>query len=283
LLSLLLAVQVGCSGLSLRRDADRLPPTPQQVERAQQISEHAQAAIDHGDYQQARVDLEELVREEPASAEALQRLGTVFQLLGRLAEAEGCFQAALARDHEYVEALIGLGQVEAVRGDFDSALKRFDTAIEQDPRRPNAHFCLGQLLEAIGRTDDALAAYFRALEFDPNNPRVSFQIAAIQLVRNQPDQALSRLDQVVELSPGDGAARDLRGVAHLKLHHLSEALTDFHAALERLPDRPDVYYHLALVLEADHKRADALRAAEHALRLAPDHAAARGLSQRLRR
>jgi tetratricopeptide (TPR) repeat protein len=282
-LGLVLAAQAGCTWLGLRDGDDRLPPTPQQLERTQQISEHAQAAIDCGDYEQARTDLLQLVTEEPDSAEALQRLGTVLQLQGRLAEAENCFHAALARDHDYVEALIGLGQVEALQGKTASALRRFETAIEIDPHRPKARFSLGRLLEAMGRTDEALAEYFRALEFEPNNSQAGFRIAAIQLARNQPDQALTRLEQVVELAPGDGEARNLRGIAHLKLRHVSEAIADFREAAQRLPYQPDIYYHLALALEADHKRADALRAADHALRLAPNDAAARGLSERLRR
>jgi tetratricopeptide (TPR) repeat protein len=278
-----LATQVGCCGLGLRGREDRPPPTPQQVERIQQISERAQAAIDRGDYEQARIDLVQLVHEEPDSAEALQRLGMVLQAQGRCSEAEACYRAALARDRDYVEALIGLGEVEARRGDAASALKRFESAIATDPHRPRAHFAMGRVLEAVGQTDEALAAYFRALEFDSNHAGVSIRIAAIQLARNQPDQALSRLDQVVELSPDDGEARELRGLAHLKLRHLPEAIADFRAAATRLPNRADIYYHLAVALEANHKREEARLAADQALRLAPNDAAARGLSQRLRR
>jgi tetratricopeptide (TPR) repeat protein len=283
LLGLWVTAQAGCCALGLRGRDDRKPPTPQQVERIQQISEQAQAAIDCGEYEQARVELMQLVNEEPDSAEALQRLGSILQLQGRYSEAEACYRAALARDHDYVEALIGLGQVEAQRGDSASALKRFLSAVEIDPHRPKAHFSMGRVLESVGRTDEALAEYFRALAFDPNLVQVIVRIAAIQLAQNQPDQALSRLDQVVELSPDDGEARELRGLAHLNLRHLPEAIADLRAAAHRLPDRADVYYHLALALEADHKRADALRAAEQALRLAPDNASARGLSERLRR
>jgi tetratricopeptide (TPR) repeat protein len=283
LLGLALAAQTGCGWLGRRGRDDRPPPSPQQVERIQQISERAQTALDRGDYERARIDLEQLVEEEPGSAEALQRLGRVLQLQGRWPQAEACYRAALARDRDYVEALIGLGEVEAQRGDAASALKRFESAIEIDPHRSKAHFALGRVLEALGRTDESLAAYFRALEFDPNHAEVSLGIAAIQLARNQPDQALSRLDQVVELSPNSGGARELRGRAHLKLGHFPEAIADLRAAAKQLPDRAEIYYHLAVALEANHKPDEARRAADWALRLAPNDAAARGLAQRLRR
>jgi tetratricopeptide (TPR) repeat protein len=280
---LALAATAGCNWLNLRGRDERRPASPQQVELIQQISERAQAAIDRGDYEHAQADLIHLVDEEPDSAEALQRLGSVLMLQGRLAEAEACFHAALARDHDYVEAMLGLGQVEAERGDTATALKRFEMAISIDPRRPKAHYLLGRVREATGQTDEALAAYFRALEFDATDAQSIVRIAAIQLARSQPDQALARLDQAVELSPLDGEARSLRGLAHWKRHHLPEAIADLRAAAQRLPDRPDIYYNLALVLEADHKRADARSAAEQALRLAPTDSAVRELSERLRR
>jgi tetratricopeptide (TPR) repeat protein len=277
----LCSAQAGCGWFGLRRRLNHDAPTPEQVARDQQISEHAQELIDRHEYEQARLELLRLATQAPASAEAQQRLGMVLQLESRLPEAEACFRAALQRDPDYVEALIGLGQVEALRGDDVAALKHFESAVEIDPHRAGAHFSLGRLLESLGRTNEALAEFFRALEFEPNDAEVSLRIAAIQLARNQPDQALSRLDQVVELAPKNGEARDLRGRARLSLRQFTQAIEDFRAAANQFPDRADVYYNLALALEADRKPADALRATEYALRLAPDFAAARGLSQRL--
>lgn len=280
---LALAHGAGCNRLDLRHRDEPRPVPQEQLERIQQLSERAQAAIDRGDYANAQADLVRLVDEEPDSPEALQRLGTVMMLEGRLAEAEGYFHAALARDHEYVDAMLGLGQIEARRGDAVTALKRFDMAISLDPYRPRAHYLLGSAREALGQTDEALASYFRALEFDPNDVPTISRIAAIQLARNQPDQALARLDQAVELAPADGEIRAQRGLAHWKLRHIPDAIADLRAAAQRLPDRPDIYYHLALVLEADHKTADARSAADRALRLAPADTAVRQLSERLRR
>jgi tetratricopeptide (TPR) repeat protein len=277
----LLSVQTGCKWIGLRNGSDPGAPTRAQAARNQEVSEHAQEAIDRGDYEQARRELLQLATLVPSSAETQQRLGMVLQLEQRLPEAEACFRMALQRDPDYVEALIGLGQVEALRGDVAAALKHLETAIEIDPHLAKAHFSLGRLFQSQGKMDEALAEYFRTVEFEPNNTEVSLNIAAIQLAQSQPDQALSRLDRVVELSPENGAARELRGRTHLALRQFAGAVDDFRAAAKSFPDRADVYYHLAVALEADHKPADALRAAEQALRISPDYADARGLSHRL--
>ncbi len=280
---ILLAASAGCSFIAARRSDLHDAPTQEQAKSNQQVSERAQAAIDRGDPEQARLELLQLVAQAPRSAEAHQRLGKVLQLQGRLNEAEACFRRALDLDPDYVGALIGLGTIAAAKGDPQSALKRFETAVEIEPHDAEAHFACAQVLETLGRTDESLAAYFRTLEFNPLHSEVSQRIAAIQLVRNQPDQALARLDQAVELGPEDGEVHLLRGRAHLALRHIPQAIADLRTAVDRLPNRPDVYYYLALALDAAHQTNDALHAAEQALRLAPDYADARDLSQRLRR
>jgi tetratricopeptide (TPR) repeat protein len=281
ILCCLLAAQAGCSWLELRQDAYHTKLTREQVAWSQQLSEDAQAAIDCHDYERARADLLQLAAQAQGAADALQRLGSVLALEGRFGDAETCFRSALDREPNYVEALIGLGEIEVQKGDVASALKRFETAIEIDPHRARAHFCKARLLENLGQADQALPEYFRALEFDPNNAEIGLRIAAIQLGQNEPDQALARLDSVVELAAENGEARFLRGQAYVALGHLTPAIADFHAAAARLPHRPDIYYRLALALEADRKPDEALRISRQALNLAPNDPGAMNLTQRL--
>jgi tetratricopeptide (TPR) repeat protein len=276
----LLAV-AGCAFVHPARD--RGPTSAAQSARCQELSTLAQTALDQKDYARAQGALEQLVGEAPQLAEAHQRLGLVLQAVGRLSEAAAAYQRALALDPEYVAALIGLGEIEAQFGHPDSALQRFDTAIEIDPHQAKAHLARGRLLEATGRTDEALAAYFRTLELDPSAEPVILRIATIQLARDQPDQALARLDQALDLTADDPEAHYQRGRAHLALNHLPPAIADLQFAAGRYPQRAEVFYYLALACSADHKTSDALQAAERALKLAPNDAATRDLSLRLRR
>jgi tetratricopeptide (TPR) repeat protein len=277
----MLAAQAGCSFVGLRLRSERPIPTVEEATQAQQVIEQAQTAIDHGDIPTAEASLQALVTRAPASAVAQQRLGTVYLLEGRLADAKACFSRALKLDPDYVDALIGLGRVETEEGDAEAARKRFETAIEIDPHRSQAHFSLGSVLQIMGRTDAALGEFFRTLEGEPSHAEASRCIAAIQLAKNQPEQALSRLNQVLEMAADDGEARFLRGRAQLAIGNSAQAVADLKEAIPHLPGRAEVYYHLALALEADHKPAEALQTAQQALRLSPDFTLAQGLSNRL--
>ena len=55
------------------------------------------------------------------------------------------------------------------------------------------------------------------------------------------------------------------------------------SAAEKLPDRPDVLFHLALALNADNRTKAAIEANDRALRIAPDFVEARDFGEKLRR
>jgi tetratricopeptide (TPR) repeat protein len=282
-LMVLLPTFSGCGWVNARRPGLKDSLTPEQAVEARALSERAQDALDRGDLGQAKTELERLVALSPHSPEAQQRLGRVLEQQGQVEPARACYSRALQLDPDYVGALIGMGRVEFLRGDPQSALKRFETAIEIEPNEPTAHLALGSVLESLGRIDEAQAAFFRSLEQDPLLTEASLRVASLQIARNEADQALARLDQTIQSTPGDAEALLLRGRAHLALGHVAPAVADLKAAAVRLPDRPDVHFNLALALEAARQPADALKAAQQALQLAPNYADARDLSQRLLR
>jgi tetratricopeptide (TPR) repeat protein len=279
----------GCAALHDRAEQAGLPS--EQTAYCQQLSQTAQVAIDRQDWGPACTALEQLVNAAPKSPEAQHRLGRVLLALGRLPQAETAFLRALALDPEYIEAMIGLAETEYRMGRPWFALKQIETAVEIDPHRPEAHVAQGRVLEALHKPDEALAAYFRALDLEPNTTEALVRVATLQLGRGQADQALARLSQVLEITPDDAEARYQRGRAHLALGHgptpvdvhVAQSLDDLKWAARHLPNRPDVFYHLALALKANNQATDALQAADRAVQLAPEWANARDLSRDLRR
>ena len=116
------------------------------------------------------------------------------------------------------------------------------------------------------------------------------------LVNHDPNHILARNGNTMTLAvderglvpeadwdPDDPEARFRRGQAHLALNHPALAVADLQIASQNLPNRPDVFYNLALALHADHKAGPALNAAQHALTLAPNDPETRTLTERLRR
>jgi len=239
--------------------------------------------MDRHDYVQARVDLEELIKQSPGSAELHFRLGKVLQFEERPIEAEAEYHKALKLDPSYVGALIGLGQVDARLGRPEGALARFEKAIDVDPHQPEAHLARGRTLEVLHRPVDALAAYFRALELDPSMAPAMVRVAALQLDRGQADQALVRLDQANLLVPDDPEIHYRKGMTLLALKQNRRAIEDLSFAAQHAPENAEFLIGLARAFDADRQPEQARIALDKALQLQPDLPIASDLTEKLRR
>ena len=206
----------------------------------------------------------------------------VLQLEDRLPEAEACFRAALQRDPDYVEALIGLGQVEAPARRRRVGPQALRDGHRDRPPPAEGPLLAGPLARITGKDRRGLAEYFRALEVRTEQRRGQPERRGhpdwrrTSRIRRCRDWTRSWSSHPTTARPATSAAVPISrcGISRRRSTTSARPPVGF-------PDRADIYYHLALALEADHKPADALRAAEQALRLAPDFADARGLSQRL--
>jgi tetratricopeptide (TPR) repeat protein len=109
------------------------------------------------------------------------------------------------------------------------------------------------------------------------------RVASTQLNRGRPESALARLDQLTELRPDDPEVKFRRGLALRGLRQVPEAVSDLEFAADRLPGRADVLYELAVARELAEQPEAALDAAEQAVQIAPNFAAAQEMVDRLRR
>ena len=244
-------------------------PNPEQNARNQQFSEHAQEAFDRGDYEQARAELLRLVRRprlRPRSSSGWARSWSSRAGWRRRKRAS---EPPCKRDRDYVEALVGLGQVEAQRGEVGSALKHIEAGIEIDPHRPKAHFSTGPA--ARSRWENGRGA--RGILPSPGTR--TEQCPGQPEDRGHPVGAEPARSGVVETGSGGRVAAKMARPATSAAAHISRCgISRRRSTISSpppggFPNRADIYYRLALALEAGHKPADAFRAAERALHLAP--------------
>jgi Tetratricopeptide repeat len=118
---------------------------------------------------------------EARDGRVLQALGTAWEGLGRAAEAESAFRAALARpDVDRPEVAARLGQLLGRLGRHREAAEVLAVAVAERPNLVAAWYRLGEAQAALGRKKDAAASFRRALAIDPAAAPVARALEALE-------------------------------------------------------------------------------------------------------
>jgi len=142
-------------------------------------------------------------------------------------------------------------------GKFEEAAKVARTLADAHEQHPELLMNQAMAIERAGRPADALPLYRQVWE-KTQNPVAANNAAylAAQLYAKDPKrlaEALEWAKAAVQQAPGAGAFRDTRGWIAYLLGQYEDARRELCRAVRRIPDSPEVHYHLGM---AEHKTGD---------------------------
>lgn len=111
---------------------------------------------------------ERAVALDPGNGNAFYGLGNVYAEMGRWADAVNAYYKAVSLNREDVEALNNLGVALAMRGQHVQAAGAFQRAIKIYPKWAEPHYHLGEARRALGQEAEAREAFERALRLRPD-------------------------------------------------------------------------------------------------------------------
>jgi predicted O-linked N-acetylglucosamine transferase (SPINDLY family) len=113
--------------------------------------------------------LDPAIERDPGDIDALVEHSRLSRQKGRLAEALGFADRALALNPAYPPALTARGGALMPLGRAAEALAPLQAAIERDPNQRDAHRLLGNIMRAERKLPQAIEYYRRALAVDPHD------------------------------------------------------------------------------------------------------------------
>lgn len=188
---------------------------------------------------------------------------------GRLEEATRLYGDALRRRPKDYWLRAPRARAFYLMQRFDSSAAEFGRLLDEMRRRDEnklvffydskamLEFSLGRVHLAADRPDSARAAYGRALAEDLAFHVAHVELADLALQQGDTTTALSELALAVELRGTDAGARLLYGQTLAGARRAEEAMAQFRAAIADEPYFALPYYHLARVLDAEGRAAEA--------------------------
>lgn len=244
--------------------------------------------------------LEETLAGKPDAQAALLLQGIVKLELGKIDEAAVLLQKASDRAPDSIWARLGLAVVKRVRGQLDQSQAALEGIVKDQPDWALAHLQLGQTLWFEARREAALRAFDQAEKTSPNAALTRLRIAQFflsqgdidrsiakaqaslgtpvaplargflaqaYLVNREPDLAQRELEAAAAERPQDPTWPLQLGRLHLSRGNAREALVQFENAARLSPRAPDALAGEAQAYLALKQPADAVKAAQAALRV----------------
>jgi tetratricopeptide (TPR) repeat protein len=177
--------------------------------------------------------------------------GSVFYERGYLEQAEAFFRLAEKEDPAAAEPLYGLGSVYLEQQKSKEARACFERAVnsaaDYPPTLPNAWNNLGILSAREGNTDEAIGFFQKALAINPDHAVALQNLGNAYRQKKDWDAAKKTLQHALALNPDDAEANYGLGMVYAQLNDTGHAYEYLQKALAARPAYPDALNNLGIL------------------------------------
>ena len=234
--------------------------------------------FERGYFEQSEVYFEQARKDDPASAEALYGLGSVYLQQNKASQAKDCFERALRLPAAYPgtqpNAWSNLGILAARAGDLDHAIELFERALKTDPDHAIALENLGTAYRQKKDWPEAERALQRALALIPEDAEANYSLGMVYAEQDDAARASEYLERALAARPDYPAALNNLGIVYLRAGHRAKAIERFEEAIRVAPLYDQSYLNLARLYAIEGDRQKARSVLEELLKKHPDHAQA---------
>jgi len=191
-----------------------------------------------GKVAEAKGILEKALAADPDDARAWLDWGLVHEETGDWTTAEKAYRRAASIDPNFAEAFNNLGVLLREAGKLAEAAVALERAVALDPFLTAARFNLALSYEDLGNLADAEREYLATIEQLPGDPIPRINFAMMLLDAARPDEAAAQLRAVRPMVRGDVLLSIAVGEGLRRAGLPAEALPVLQTALRQAPEPP---------------------------------------------
>lgn len=240
---------------SARRSYPTADISQQQLEKlkVQALSARGQAYLALGKINEARTDLQEVLKLSPNSSSAYTNLARVELASKNFAEAQNLYEKAFGIDKKNFDALSGIVAVFKLQKQFPQAQERIDKVLaennDQKDVAASLHYLKADVLTAAKDFTAAESELQKSIELDNEYLPAYSAYASILIAQNQTDRAIEQYKKLIEKKPSS-AIYSLIGMLEDARQNFDEAEKNYREALKITPGTPIAANNLAWIIAA---------------------------------
>lgn len=206
---------------------------PDQIEA---LYQSAELSAKLGDLQQAADYYQKTAAADPKHVLSRVKLGQVYLLASRVAEAEILAKQALTIDSESPDALVLEAGVLAAQNNSDAAIVKAEAALEKRPGDVPSVLLLASLHAKSGKLDKAITFVNDHLEDQPNDTSLRLMLVNLYVKALAFDKAEAMLEAIIEIDPKPLIHRKRLALFLIEHNELDKAESVLRDAVIDLPD-----------------------------------------------
>ncbi len=222
-------------------------------------------------YTKAAEEALKVLDDDPKNFDALMTIGTAYQRIGRLPEAERYTQQARDLYPKSGEPSSRLASIalQKPKPDPQIVISFMEAAVKLDPANATYLYNLGWMYDRVGETAKATEMYQRAIKASPLSYEAMNNLALIYANSGQPERALPLLDEAMRSDPENEAVFANTANYHARRHELKQALDNYARAEQINPYNPTVLVEKGRVYLEQSDTDSAIDSLSHALEADP--------------
>jgi tetratricopeptide (TPR) repeat protein len=244
-------------------------PEPTPTLTAVEHLDRAEALANAENFDEAIVELQAVLDQEPDNADALAVLGGIHLTQEKIDEAIAELNQALSIEVAHPLALSNLCGALALQG-ADNALDICQQALAANPEEADVYNALGIIYGRLGQYDEAVAAFEEAIRLEPEHNWAHNNLGSTYISMEQFDESVVELTEAVRITPDNAKAHYNLGLAYAKSEQYEQAIPAYQEALRYDPSVVTAYIELGIVYTRLGQPEDAIANFETYLELAPD-------------
>ena len=191
--------------------------------------------------------IERSIQLDRANFAAYANLGSALYSMRRLPQALAAYDRSIALNANHADAYMLRGNLLYELKQLEAALANYDALIALKPNFAEAHSNRGNALQALGQLSAALASYERAISIKPDFVDAHSNRGNVLRELDLFDQALASYERALAIDAKSVTAHFNRGVALHQLKQLPAALASYDAAINIGADFAEAHFNRALL------------------------------------
>jgi Tfp pilus assembly protein PilF len=198
-----------------------------------------------GQFSEAKIIYEELLRVVPNHPQVLTNLGTIEMQLGEIKKGILYLEKSIKFDPRQPKAISNLANGLMEMEKFEEAIQYYNHAIKLDSNFVDGYYNKARALKFIGKYTEAILNYQKAIKLNPQYSKAIINLGFLYNELKEYDKAVEQYNLALIIAPQNAEVLYNRAIVFQNLNKFEEALNNYNLAIELNPSFADALFNKA--------------------------------------